>query len=1774
MVEMLGPFPARPPTPPRPGSRIDQDEIDTPSQTITETPQTANSSRPPPSSRASKRVTWSPWLHTTIDLPSGPLTNLKPKDSPFQSKESKTRDSPYKSILKESNSPIPVWSPKFDPFTSDSFAMLLESVIQQLAGESITSRLDAYMQFFNALRTYDSLPTAKDIAEKLSLITDFIQRDVTRDLISGAPLDINLANQALKLSAALVWHSGVSPMLPEDFKVFLVEHSTTCLQDAKVPKSVLTHYMSILSAQNFGPRVMTNARVIRLLTALGEISNHVSGKAIALHRLTIYQRLLSQSKSTFVSRSSLWAENLVYGLLHPMKDNRSKAISLGFQVASAAGPNHPLSKYLRDLFERPLEKDRKLVNEVRERMSRMMASTETGIHVPQIWSIIVLLMRSKGSNLEQWEHFKEWVLVLQKCFNCSEPSIKAQAILGWNRFVFAVSPNEKTSPSLVKMLGKPIFSQFERRKSDKSGPAPTQLALSSYYNLLYYAFRPSLPPNHLDIIWEEYIAVPSATIFSSVSSLSDSEACVLAALLWSPPTKIWTENRINDPNRIEADELPSIDSKWVRSRVSAILKVFESLFTASVWNDNELEKSNIARAWSNLSSALSLASSKEITPSTESMQAVASVLGLFNRLWNAGLTSLNASGDGEVDVFFERFRFLSTTMISSLGSIPFTERLLLKTSDGIYQTSNTPTHRQPTSGTNLNSPILHLLRTISANSASATPTLAYVRLIEGIIQASCKGRISRGSRLELLQQCADLSTAESTYVSRPSPLSEVVWKASARTAADALQSFPVESARERDGSVSRDYENVNKILASGLRLHNVFQEWSHLLGSFMRVARTEKGDQGLPALIIEPLAACLMNLSVHDTYLPSASLLSQSLSIPFLQGNSVGNGHTVAQQPSPPPFPYKLTESIGRTLNLAYDGFSVSESHGLAGFIESLTSFLGSGAPQFRSQLLETLQSSLKPWIKDGASKFDFKHGVDSRILTACRALAFAVLNVLHACVRDDLPSLKKFDVIICAGLESPHASRAKKFVDFWYSTASKTDKASSKGSIGASVAIALDNLKATAQSEENNKVDIQSVDSISSHALNMSSQNNLVSSLAAQRSTSLHQDPQAYLYPNSSPVIGVNEQPSRETSESTEPQLPVNSRSHLTEDSTIISYPGNRRDVFRMIEAIRSSSPANTPGGLGFDTPVQLRRQHGLQSTFGIPLTPTLAPTENEDGFVGSSPTPATRDPTPALHSDAPVLRAQDIMMTDASDLPSSPPEITSRSPSPRKQAKNARRRSSARAKKAKAREAAAAASAEQSVVSSPAVSVVEASQATTDVPEQPKENTSISQLDERPPSRRTRSALSQSTENDQNWTPAPAFGTPAKPIEAPTGQSSKSKSSSRKKSRKVAEKTADGEDRQQDQSEEQPDALPTPVVVTDYIDSGDDLDVQIASQLSQDLGLALDQGSQHEERSAEPTAPASQSSKKRKRSEDNGTPRTPNERRRSTRLSTTKDAVPIDLNDPDATQSQEADIDSADRASSLAKPPVPTPRRSTRSSQNKDESILSEPLSPTAITRATQEQADDLEASQPPPKRTRKSARREDKSSAGVVSPAQSQSSYSTRSSRTRLSQNKSQQAPPLLESMVPETSSNQSEVLGAEALPQAVNANQDIAMNLDVPLVSTEEATIPQGTDSGPLAVSVSQDSGTHMDVDTVASPDEIPVHTDVHAAAMTTTGIQTEPIPTPGPDTSEAGITNSLKRLLEIMKQANLGLNALREIDDLLFNIRVEAHDASRRHNHTA
>ncbi|CAG8926126.1 unnamed protein product [Penicillium salamii] len=1764
MVEFLS---ARPPTPPRTAPRavIDENQIASPLTVSTPkaSPFASLETGPETSSRSSKRVNFSPWpkyikppTFASASQPASDIKNIPSTDS-----------KPAKSILKTSQLPIPVWSPNVDTFTAESLAMLLESVIQQLAGESTTSRLDAYMQFFGALRTYDGIPAGQEVGDKLNLITDFIQRDVNRDLTNAEIQDTNLANQALKLTVAFIWHPQISTKIPDDFKTFVVDHSITTLLESKAPKSVLTHYMSIISTQNFSPKIMTHARVTRLLTVLQHISNRISGNGIISHRLNAYQRLWAQARPVFLSQPGLWIENLFRGMLHHVKDTRDKAITFGFRIAAEVGPNAAISKSVREFFDQPLEHDRKIVAEIRERMTRMMAYTESGVHVPQIWSVTILLLRNKRWNLEHWHHYKEWLLVLQKCFNCSEPFIKAQAIIGWNRFVSVVGPEECTSRSLLKMLGKPVLSQFDRRKSDKLGQPPSQLALNSYHTLLYYTFRPSATYQHLDFIWEEYVLNPSSGIFSSAPALSDCLSRVVSSLLWSTQAKIWTEGRIDDPNKVDADELPSADSKWVRSRCHSILKVFENMFKTSIWIDGAVATSNVALAWRNLCSALSLASSKEITSSGESMQAVAGILGLLHRLWLVGPSSLNANNP---DTFLERFQYLATTMTASIGGITVTEKLFMKYADETSTTPSDATNRVRQPGTSPESPLLHLIRSISSAGGCISPSESYKSLVTSTIEAACKSKPFRGSRLELLHQCAELCTADTGVFPRDLSLSELVWDATAQAASNALQSFPIESARERDGSVSRDFYNVIKILSPGLAFPSAFEEWSKLLDSFVHVVRTEKGTQAIAAMIIEPMAECIMRLPVGNTYLPLKSLFGHSSSISFLQGTGLGINPGVGQLPGPAAFPYKLLESVSRTLYSAYDEFDASASGNIAEFIEALALFLGTGVPQFQCQVLQNLQASMGAWLRDELPEniFDMSQGAGSKIDHARLALSTSTLNVLQTSAPHDPASLKNFEPILVAGFESSHLAVTKKFLDFWKSSSASQHCSLHPDSLKQAVQTADSRIHSLASPVENDDIDIE-----------------IVPANLPQDSTDLPANgfdnvaqPARDSEPSSSPVEQTETVMSKGIEQVTEPQLPNNFQQEAADGQIENAITASRkrltrREMFSMIESIQSSSPAATPRKLGFNTPPHLRRIHSGESAPELLLTPTLAPAENEDGFFGSSPTPGTRDPTPTAKSNLPGHVSQNVTSSQEADPPSSPPEISSRSPSPQK-SKNLTRK--LRRKAAKARKALIGNSAIQSTVNSPATSrlATEHNTASTSVDDVNGEDNNKENADSTPrpntetPGRRLRSARGKESELVPEQSPAQQLDSPDRtPVPKPRNSKSGPGSGAKKKQnspKSAQEPTPQAMDESSDAQ-------------VDIMDSSEETETQIASQLGLDLELAVVVDDRPQ---TTPTRPAEPSLRKRKRDEDKPpTSATRNDRRRSTRLSTAQETLNVEAPKTEEMRSQSPATSTVSQSVSSIKSMSPAAtRRSARNSQRKESvNPQPEPVSASQKSPATEVANDETPR---PSKKSRKSSRFGDLSISGFHGEIEPLSASRSSSRKTRSQQDTIDSKPlaqPQFSLSSPEEKKGHVDLLhesmDVDIVPESL-IDEKAGIQI-IPPVSTEEATdsqvseIEQSIGAGPSEPETKLD----LMMGTEEAEAETVNDTLEQATSLATASTQTqeESATQSQPDVTETGITRSLRNILGDMQLATLGPDALREVDDLLFNIRVQAHDASRRHH---
>ncbi|KAL4867328.1 hypothetical protein BDV12DRAFT_171471 [Aspergillus spectabilis] len=1778
MVDVLGPLSARPPTPPRTASRMLSEKDRTEDSPVTvqtpvDSPFLHNNSTGVPSSRQSKRVNFSPWPNF-IKPPS--FTNTKSK-ALLPSNDRK----PTRSILKATNSPGPVSAVDIISYTPETFAMLLESITQQLAGESTSSRIDAYMQFFGALRAYEKLPTEEEIVRKLGLITHFIQRDINRDLTKGGPLNTNLVIQALKLSVVLVWHPQIAPQLPDDFNLFLVEHSICCLESGNLPKSVMTHYLSVLSTQKFQTKIITAPRMTRLLEMLHGLTDKVKGNSVVSQRLLIYERLFELSKSAFIAQCTLWMDHLISGLLHQIKDIRLKALELGFNAYIASGSNPTLSKTLRDIFDRPLGNNRKLVSEICERMSRMMASPETGEHVPQIWGVITLLLRSKRFNIDLWPHFREWVLVLQKCFNCSDIEIKSKAIGNWNRFVLVVNINHTTSLTILKMLIKPLLSQFERKKHDKQGSQPSQIVVASYYNLLYYAFRPDASHQQLDMVWEEYIASPSTNIFTFVPSLSDRASLALSYMFWnSHSLKPWSENRCNEPKRIVAEELPPLDCKWVRSRIPAVLKVFEDILKSSVWV-SEMETSNIAVAWTNLSHALAFAASKEITPSPESMQTVAHVLGLLQRVWNAGPSSLNAVGETSKDTFFERFRFLSTTMITALGSIPFTEKLLLKTADSTYQNSNTPTHRHSKDNNNPDSPILHLLRLVSDAPGISEPTASYSRLVHGIVEGACHGKVSRSSRLDILRQCATLHPSRDSSPLGVYDFTQSIWRSAAQLSVNCLSSFPIDSARDRDGSVSRDYVNVVQILSTGLSFPE-HSSWDELLGAVIRVLQTEKRDRAISTLLLEPIAGLLINREVGYAHYPASSMFKHSLSIPFSgYDKQETNQH---QDTNVPAFPSALFILADQILGESYKRFDKHLLDGTATFIGSLVPFLGSGTLPFAPMFLEKLQGSLGLYVKDGSRKLALESGTESRISDVGRALTTAVLGTLQGLPHDAV-TLQRFEEIICSGLESSQIPTANRYRDFCLSTFGTQQSPI----YPTRVTQALQNLQPRVKNQTPKSLpagdpktdaellpqqDPETRDGGSGTLTSCPAMGNLNStSEDIPAKTRIEFILDAHLECSQSPsfesppaTTGSEHAVTLQQTESNLQQAPEDTPRFPTNGRDLVPFakqdPKRHSEVFSMIANLRSSSPpATTPRDLGFMTPPHLHSLQNAQFETETPQTPTIAAVaaDNEDGFLGSSPTPAIRGRTASVASAIPPSfpAAGDAMDLDP---PSSPPEpesqiMNSRQETPPMSASERIRKKRDRASRSKQLK-----KGKAGVASSP--QLIE------------KNENEIQQT--------LRSRL-RSADKTPAATPVQKEQEAPKTVsdeishDSVAGSASGAGNGANSSPRKIENPLLERADLAMDSSSE-------------------DTDTQATSQLEHDLVSAVDLGSDAADKEIAESWDTAPVTRKRKREEAETSTPAKKDRRRSSRFSS---APVAEVEDSQTARSQKLKL-AARSQETAPSPSSPTAKNRKQETGGSAETPKGEQAKSKNAGKQTGKQessqnrrsfringvpAPDIPEDTPVPnksprpsgsqmkrkrQRERKAARRRSQTPGGASKTDVTEAGESLKKADEHI-------RPTSTDNLEQEPETNKSVQLtepemqsGQEAEPP--KEPDDVQM---AEVQETAEPEAPAEQEAIPLPQSLEKETEDQASSDPTPTdlspvPPGLEQQLEPEQQPEAEQQPEPEPAPQPGKDTE---ITSSLRTLLDQVKLASLDRDTIKEMDDLLFDLRVEMHEALRRHRDT-
>ena len=864
----------RPPTPPRESGnheskaalffgRIFSKEKDaTAEPALSITPNSSADSPNQSSGTTRKRVGWDD------EATSSP--NNQPVPTSGERKPIKSILKPYNGVNISSLNLVST-SKLSPPHTYSSLATMLESVAQQLAGEDRNSRMDAYTTLSGTIKAHDNVPDIRALKEKMGLLQQFMKRDLAAKTSTGS-LDTPLVINDLILLSSFLHKTAIADLFNSEFSAYLVDHAIKTFEDPAMSKDVAKHLMFIIAQQSFSAKVMNIERVGRLIHALHEIENFVKGKSIVIGRLNIYRNLIRKSRPCMLANTD-WVEDLFSDILSSVKDTRTHAIELGLEAALVLGTESRASRAVMEIFQRERQ-DEQSVTKYGEyfakRMQAMVHKKQEGgsASVPQIWSVVVLFLRCRPRQFEQWAFMNVWLKVIQECFNCSDQQTKLEANLAWNRLVFAIRPDEKTSPNIISILCRPLLEQL-KRKGKATGKA-RKATLNSIYVLLYYSLWPNSTQTQLDQYWDNYVLQIVGNTLTSHNSLQTPElarqdridAClILKGLFDSTTPRLWKDTRAMDfsttDTNMDASELPALDSKWLRKSALRVFALMNPLLEQLYWDLAE-EGTAITSLWDTYMTSIAAPAVKEVKVANETMACVACIFNFLYRTWHTGpknlqtLPALNGSGP---EKFLSSFTNIILSAIDKLGVLPFTEKLLSIGNQDTFVVISTPSHRPRNSRGEIQCPLHHLFILLT----NVCPGLEYgekfTSMVRRILTPFINARPSSRSQMELIKELLQLLPVDGEF-NEPCKLIWQVLADLATRATDTRDDNSNGNLRNIDQPLGVDYRNALEILE--VCIHRspriLLPGWRSLYEALVNSATLDAGDGGRAIAIIEPLA--------------------------------------------------------------------------------------------------------------------------------------------------------------------------------------------------------------------------------------------------------------------------------------------------------------------------------------------------------------------------------------------------------------------------------------------------------------------------------------------------------------------------------------------------------------------------------------------------------------------------------------------------------------------------------------------------------------------------------------------------------------------------------------------------------------------------------------------------------------------------------------------------------------------------------------------------------
>ncbi|KAH9838820.1 Rap1-interacting factor 1 N terminal [Teratosphaeria destructans] len=897
---------------------------------------------------------------------------------------------PLRSILKQTNAAPPPTPDDleaklsyFSPKEPGSFAKMLQSVVSQLGGPSISGRLDAYQALTGALRAYEGIPHVQSMISKMPILKQFITRDMNWKDHDGAP-NFQIITNALSLTVAIFMEPKLADTLDDDFRAFVIERCILAIEHSGFSKQVIKIHMYLLAHQELYTSVMTSKRADRIIAALSSIETRCSGNSSVATRLVIYQRLLETFPSTMLNRVREWLEYVFHATLSKINEIRMRAVEVCTLASLTLGVNAAASKAILDLFENQVEDEQTYCDFYAKRLTDMIKDKEAATCVPRIWSAIILFFRNKRYPVESWTKLKPWLIIIQTCLNSSNTNVAEQAHLAWDKFVFAVMPDKSTSRNLFNLIKVPPLTSMGKGGSDKHSKQIKQSAVNSYYNLLHYGMRPGLSHEELDHAWDSYVEGGLKGMIKA-NGKGRLLACGVLHGLCKTGGGVWNPNAANEQTQIRPEDLPKLDSKWVRSRLGRILRLVEPIMKDLLSMPDE-GAPLFDKTWQALMQTVADAGAQEVKTSNELKEALAMLVNLFRSLWMSCTTIPSGS---DLTTCHTHYAGYVETAVQCIGAGPFAEDILTEGSDHSLQAALTPSHRSAKHrSSTLQSPLVFLFGLLHDSTSATTPIESVgPRLLRLLVSA----RPGRSLQLDLL--CKSMQTWSMSYATgADASVTACLWSHVADATTTLLEKSDRADNRASD-ILGLEIRSACVIFAHGAKhvSHDkALQASAELYEAAFKLANSGAKHIGATLAVVEPAAKALLESSDSvsiSSLAHLASIVGASAAWPrnkqeVEQGRKALWGVSLATSKNETCDPFdNLYQLISVTLNRTY-------------------------------RELETL-------TPDAAS---------DALLATWRGL----IQLLNGLLITDTALLNALEPILVAAFSSPHKAIVNETIDFW----------------------------------------------------------------------------------------------------------------------------------------------------------------------------------------------------------------------------------------------------------------------------------------------------------------------------------------------------------------------------------------------------------------------------------------------------------------------------------------------------------------------------------------------------------------------------------------------------------------------------------------------------------------------------------------------------------------------------------------------------------------------